>query len=498
MSKLAIYMRLSVEEFGDRVESESISSQRLIITDYILQSNDLKQMKREEYIDDGYTGVNINRPSVQRLLEEVKQGKVSCIIVKDLSRFIRDYILLGDYLDNIFPFMGIRFISVNDGYDSEKEKGNGTGLDIQFKSLLYDFYSKDVSEKIKTSTTALKKQGKFLAWSPPLGYMKDPEDKHKIIVDEKTAPIVKRVYELALKGLSTRKIALMMNEEGHITPNDRKKELTNMDYGYNIINHDGNHRNTWTNGTVTDILMNENYTGTYVFNMQNKSILGGDAKFKPKEEWGRVFDNHEAIISKKDFEEVRALMNAKAFPHKNSDFEWYKKSPLQKFVKCSHCGHILACMVTKRKRSDGSIREHKYFRCRICLQRGDDGNSSNGKKLEEMVYELIKEKYTVSPTDVDAKRKTRLKELELQKDKMEQKKNTSYEKYKLGKISREKFIEVKQEIEKDISIIDEEIEIENAKSEVFKIDDTLTREMVEKYVDSIYVMKNEITEIKWK
>lgn len=160
MNRVALYMRISVEEFGERIESESISSQRLLITDYLLKDNILKTYEKVEYIDDGYSGTNINRPSFTSLMEDIKQGKVSCIIVKDLSRFLRDYILIGDYLENIFPFLNIRFISINDGYDSAKEKGNGTDLDIQFKSLLYDFYSKDISDKVKSSMKIQKKQGK--------------------------------------------------------------------------------------------------------------------------------------------------------------------------------------------------------------------------------------------------------------------------------------------------------------------------------------------------
>ena len=171
MSKIALYIRLSVEDQMKKDESESIINQRYFLNDFLDRNDEFKSFKREEYVDDGYTGTNEKRPSFQRMLEEVKHGKINAIIVKDLSRFMRDYITLGDYLENIFPFLGIRFIAINDGYDSDKEKGNGTDLDIQFKGLLYDFYTKDISQKVKTVTTELKKQGKFLAWSPPFGYM---------------------------------------------------------------------------------------------------------------------------------------------------------------------------------------------------------------------------------------------------------------------------------------------------------------------------------------
>lgn len=275
----------------------------------------------------------MKKPSFQRMLEEVKNGKINAISVKDFSRFMRDYISLGDYLENISPFLGIRFIVINDGYDSAKEKGKGTDLDIQFKGLLYDFYTKDISQKVKTVTTELKKQGKFLAWSPPFGYMNDPDDKHNIIIDDKTAWIVRKVYDLALTGLASRKIATVMNADNISTPNERKKELTNMDYEYNIVSSDTTDAPTWTNSTMVDILSNENYIGTYVFNMQEKSVLTPSSfKFNPKEEWGRVYDHHESIISREEFDKVQENKEKNRFlKGKNTDYLWRKKSQLQGF-----------------------------------------------------------------------------------------------------------------------------------------------------------------------
>ncbi|HEO4253617.1 TPA: recombinase family protein, partial [Streptococcus agalactiae] len=254
MSKIALYIRLSVEDMIKTDESESIINQRAYLNDYLDKNEEFKNFTREEYVDDGYSGTNENRPAFQRMLEDVKKNNIQTIIVKDLSRFMRDYITLGDYLENIFPFLGVRFIAINDGYDSNKEKGNGTDLDIQFKGLLYDFYTKDISEKVKSSMTTLKKQGKFLAWSPPLGYMKDPNDRHKIIVDEETAWIVKKIFKLALDGISSRNIAKILNEEKIPTPSKRKSELTNLDFEYSIIRTAKKPRPTWTNGNVIDVL----------------------------------------------------------------------------------------------------------------------------------------------------------------------------------------------------------------------------------------------------
>lgn len=496
MNKVALYMRISVEEFGERIESESISSQRLLITDYILKDSELRSYEKVEYIDDGYSGTNINRPSFIKLMDDVKQGKVNCIVVKDLSRFLRDYILIGDYLENIFPFLNIRFISINDGYDSFKEKGNGTDLDIQFKSLLYDFYSKDVSDKVKTSMRIQKKQGKYLAWSPPYGYMKDPNDKYSIVVDEIVAPVVRQIFSLYLDGLSTREIARVMNKEGHIVPSIRKKELTNMDYSYKMIEYKGK-KPSWTNGTITDILMNENYTGTYVFNMQPRIEVGGSkARFLPKEEWERVPNHHEAIISIEDFEKVRSLKEKNQFMEKkNTDFEWYKKSPLQSVVRCSTCGHILNCQTTRRNKKDGSIYELFYFRCRICPQLGNEGNSVRADRLEKIVFELLKEKLGTEETNFKSTEETK-DTLVKQISELEKKKDLSYEKFKLGKISREKFISLKSRYDMEIEILKDSLLAIPQQQENYTFT-KLTREIVQENIKSIYVRDGKITEIEY-
>ena len=497
MSRIALYIRLSVEDQMKKDESESIINQRKYLNDYLDRTEEFKAFQREEFVDDGYSGTNEKRPSFQRMLEEVKNGQINTIIVKDLSRFMRDYIALGDYLENIFPFLGIRFIAINDGYDSDKEKGNGTDLDIQFKGLLYDFYAKDISQKVRSVTTELKKQGKYLAWSPPLGYMKDPNNKYSIIIDDKTAWIVRKVFGLALDGVSTRKIASAMNAENIPTPNERKKELTNMDYGYNIVSSESRKRPTWTNKTVMDVLSNENYTGTYVFNMQEKSVLTpGSFKFHPKEEWGRVYNHHEAIIPQEDFDKVQAIKESKRFAAgKNTDYPWRQYSPLQGFAKCPTCNHILGLLKTKHKRQDGSIRIHGYFSCRICRCNNVEHKNSNVGKLEEQVLALIKEKYGEIKTE--KKEKENLKDLEKQVERLEAKKISDFEKYKLGKLTKQKFVEGKAKIDREIESLSERMKELSKEDEVVK-DNELTRKLMEKYIESVLCEGSIVQKIIWK
>lgn len=496
MSKIALYIRLSVEDQIKDKESESIISQRMYLNDYIENMADLKHQDREEYIDDGYSGTNENRPSFQRLLEDVKTGQVNTIVVKDMSRFMRDYISLGDYIENIFPFLGIRFIAINDGYDSNENQGNGTDLDIQFKNLMYDFYAKDVSEKIKTVRKALNEQGKIQSWSPPYGYMKDSEDKYKIIPDEETSWVVKKIYDLYLEGLSMRKINDYLNNHKIKTPAQRKLEITRMDYSdrYKQIKDNP----AWNYSSVIDILNDEIYIGTYVYSRVDKSLISGtqkNGKPIPKKDWGRLFDNHEPIISKEVYEEVQKIKASKSFKGKNTNYEWYKHSPLQGFLYCPECGYLLSCQKTTKKRKEKPDKIHRYFRCRYCKNDGVKIKGSNADKLEPLVFEAIKEKYGVS-NKVETIEKKAVNNKDNIKD-IEARKQTYYEKYKLGEITRLKFIEEKKKLDNKIEVLLKEQSMVIKEKEKTN-EEKLTRELMDKYIKSIVVRGSEILKIEWK
>nr|WP_269207014.1 recombinase family protein [Streptococcus equi] len=159
VAKIALYLRLSVDE-SDTDESNSITNQRYLLNHYLNQSREFCHLERQEFVDDGFSGNNLRRPAFQRLMTCVKSGSIKHIIVKDLSRFMRDYLELGNYLENIFPFLGVRFIAINDQYDSQESEDNGLEIDVPFRNLLNDFYSEDVSEKIKSAMNTMKRSGK--------------------------------------------------------------------------------------------------------------------------------------------------------------------------------------------------------------------------------------------------------------------------------------------------------------------------------------------------
>lgn len=218
MEQIAMYLRLSKEDEFIRDESNSITNQRAFIREFINKDKALRKMNVLEFVDDGFTGKNMDRPDMQRMLDQIKRKEISCVIVKDFSRFSRDHIEQGKYIEQIFPFMGVRFIVINDNYDSNDYVGGIGEIDIAFKGILYDFFSEEQSQKVTTTLDAKRGSGKYIAAYAPFGYVKSPEDKHKLVVDEYASQIVKRIFREFLSGKSMYKIAEALNLEGIETP----------------------------------------------------------------------------------------------------------------------------------------------------------------------------------------------------------------------------------------------------------------------------------------
>lgn len=215
---LAIYLRISVEDKGKgNDDSKSISNQRNLLLNYAKNSPDLSEYPIQEFCDDGLSGKIFNRPYFQKMIEAVKQGEIYCILVKDISRFGRDYITVGGYLSYFFPFFNVRFISVIDNFDSSRP-GDIDSLDVAFKTLTYDFYSRDLSAKVRQAKLALAKEGNFLPAFAPYGYTKNPANTRKLIPDPDTAPIVQHIFSLASQGFSTKQIAKELNDNNILTP----------------------------------------------------------------------------------------------------------------------------------------------------------------------------------------------------------------------------------------------------------------------------------------
>ncbi len=259
---VAAYIRLSQEDSDNGVEkqeSNSVTSQKTLLNEFIKEHQDL--VVYNTYIDDGFTGTDFNRPSFQRLLKDIQSGNVNCVIVKDLSRLGRNYIEVGNYIEQVFPLFNIRFIAINDGIDSFKNPASTNTILVPFKNLMNDEYARDTSIKIRTSLNGKKKKGEFIGAFPAYGYVKDSKDKHKLVIDETAAQIVKKIFDWHVnKGLGKIAICHKLNELGILNPTGHKK----LELGQNYSNYgiQGN-TYTWTPSTVRNILNNEVYCRQY-------------------------------------------------------------------------------------------------------------------------------------------------------------------------------------------------------------------------------------------
>lgn len=335
----AIYVRLSIENSGKDDDGDSIANQISFCKAYLAEHTDLKLYGI--YEDNGEKGTNFDRPEFKRMLDDIRSGKVKCVLVKDLSRFGRDYIEAGEYLEKIFPFMGIRFISITDGYDSLTCDDAEGALMIPLKNMINDVYAKDISRKIITSFRARQEKGEFLPAFAPYGYVKSKEVAYRYEVDRETAPYVRMIYEWKAEGVSHNEICKRLNEMGAVTPARRKVALG--------IWRAEKYKNTvWFGRTIIDILKNPTYTGCIVYGRIPKSLYEGIKMHRaPEEEWRYVPDAHEPIISQELFDKVQKMFadRAKSFKAKMD-----KNAPLRELVTNHFKGKIYCGDCGKRMR----------------------------------------------------------------------------------------------------------------------------------------------------
>lgn len=291
-----IYARLSVEDTLS--EGSSIENQILIGRRFIEEQKDLIFV--DSYIDIGQTGTHFERPAFLRLMEDVEAGGIQCIIVKDFSRFGRNYLKVGEYLENIFPSKNVRFISINDHFDS-KFKGNQDDLIVPLKSILHDSYAKDISKKVSTSIDVKKRNGIFMSGKPPYGYIRSETHPSCLVIQREQADIIEQIYRWRLEGVGVSIIAARLNDMG--IPTWRKLYLKQSEKA---------DKSLWHGSTVTNILKNPSYLGCLVERKTEKVLYkGGATKVIPEEEWNLIEHTHEPIIPPEIFFQVQTIMNQK-------------------------------------------------------------------------------------------------------------------------------------------------------------------------------------------
>ena len=342
-----IYARLSRDD-GDKLESDSITNQKALIRDFLSKHPEIHVVS--EKTDDGYSGVNFDRPAFQEMMDEIRSGKVNCVVVKDLSRFGRNYIEAGNYIERVFPFMGVRFIAINDSYDS-LDKNQSDSLIIPFKNLINDAYCKDISVKIRSQLEIKRKKGQFIGAFAVYGYLKDEEDHNRLVIDTYASEVVRAIFKWKLEGMSQGRIADKLNMQGVLCPMEYKISL-----GMKVQTNFRAHKKAmWSPVSVTRILTNEIYTGVLV---QGKS---GTPNYKVKkvmpkdeEEWIRVEDSHPAIVTKRNFDTVQRIMQSdiRIAPAEETVY------PFSGYLKCADCGQNMV-----RKHYTAGDKEYTYFIC---------------------------------------------------------------------------------------------------------------------------------------
>lgn len=370
------YVRLSRED-GDKEESNSVTGQKDLIRDYMTRHPELRECGMK--VDDGFTGSNFDRPAFQEMMAEVKAGNINCIVVKDLSRFGRDHLEAGDYLERIFPFLGVRFIAINDNYDSLNSNAESDELIVPFKNLINEAYCRDTSIKIRSQLEIKRKRGDFIGSFAVFGYRKDPADHHHLLVDEYAADVVRDIFRWKLEGLSAGDIAIRLNDDGIPTPMDYKQSQgINYSTSFRV-----KEKSEWSAGMILRILKNPVYIGVLEQGrVTTPSYRVKRLVNKPREEWAVVENCHEAIIGRYDFESVQKVLALDARTTESGQ----TVDLFSGMVNCGECGGAMI-----RKTVPSGKKKYTYFVCathkneKTCFS-----HSIRDTALTEIVLDFLK------------------------------------------------------------------------------------------------------------
>lgn len=458
MYRAADYLRLSKED-GDssfsakKQESDSISSQRALIEGYVAKCPDIELVA--EYVDDGYTGTNFDRPDFKKMMAAVERGEINCIIVKDLSRFGREYIDAGQYIEKIFPQKGVRFIAINDHYDSIGASGTGDGLIVPFKNLINDSYSRDISIKVRSNLDTKRRRGEFIGNFAVYGYQRDPEDKNRLVVDEDAAEVVREIFRWKIEGVNSMKIADRLNERGVLCPAAYKKAKGSR-YATSFQTRQ---QALWSHVSIRRILTNEVYCGVLVqgrrttANYKVKKVIQKDEC-----DWVRIEGTHEAIIDHAQFNLVQRLMDEDCRCTAGED----TVNPLSGRVFCGACGTL-----AKRKVVTSGPKTYVYYNC----PHGICGGSCERRTISESELEtavlatlqaqiklILDMDQMLQEIDTLAWDKRELRKLEADiavQEELIEKANTlkisAYEDFRDGLIDRDELAKIKEEFSRRIA-----------------------------------------------
>ncbi|MCI8892766.1 MAG: recombinase family protein [Eubacterium sp.] len=494
----AIYVRLSKEDGAvashEKAESNSIANQKSLIREFLKSKNDI--VIEQEYVDDGFSGSNFSRPNFVKMMDLVKAGKIQVIVTKDYSRLGRDYLEVGNYMECIFPVLQVRYISVNDNYDSANSFGSTGGMSVALKNLVNALYCKDASKKVRAAKAVLAKQGKYIAAFAPFGYQKSEDDKHMLVPDPITAPVVQLIFELAIKGMKYTEIANYLNNNGYDSIFEYYQKIgVKRCYDRDIGEH------MWSASTVMEILYNEVYIGSVINNKTADNIdTGHQVVQRDKEDWIIVENCHEPLVSVEDFKLAHKMIARREVTKRKPNGKWRKS-----YIRCGICGKGLCKYGNK-----SSYRCHNGHVSRI-----------RGKELEAALLDIARNMALSQLQEFELKTnggncpdnlEREIESLKKSKAHYAKLKFEIYDDYTKANITRDqmakKTAEVKQKIAEIESLITEKQETLDMQKDLFldakqeqltklsKLDE-FDEEVIRYLIDYVLVYDNEHIEIRW-
>ena len=481
----ALYIRLSKEDENEG-PSESVTNQKSLLDEFVKKH---RLAVYDVYVDDGWSGTNFDRPDFQRMIGDIEAGKVNMVITKDLSRLGRDYIMTGHYMERYFPEKRVRYISLLDGIDTGVES---TANDITpFRAIMNDMYAKDISNKIKSVKRDKQRKGQFIGGKPVYGYKMHPTEKNKIVIDEEVAPVVRRIFGMALDGMSCRQIAAQLNTEGVPTP---------ATYAGLPVPNPGPYTGLWSSERISDMMQNETYIGNMVQGRQVKiSYKSKKCLHQERKNWVVVEGTHEPLIDAETFRKVRMLVNSRKHTRSRTyDFL------LKGLIFCHECGYPLA--VLNRKNAAGE--DVLYFVCRTYQRFTKAGVCSCHSIKEQVVTEAVLAKVRevcdayldpnklqpIAASAVEEARKAESHESEIQSlhgriDSLTANLDKMYMDRLSGLLAEADFERIYRKVKLERSLLEEKRqELELRKKSPVRTEDR-AKELVQRFVDSAFTSR---------